>query len=170
MNRHEIDVIEQAVTIRDILGLHHVECHGSRCRCPIHHGKRLNFSFNDKLFHCFTCGESGGPIQLEAKLSGVSNDEACWKIAREFNLDITTKEWTEEDKANYALAKRIERDYEDYQEVLDNYYRKLSVLYRNIVGVYELADMSASLGEWLDDNINGVTQPWRYQNIQLRTS
>ena len=166
MNRHEIDVIEKAVTIPEVLELHGIKRHGTRCRCPLHNGDRDSFSFTDTLFHCFTCGESGGVIQLEALLSGVSNDEACRILARQYGLDIDDGLYTKRDWANWRIQRRVEEDYADYMEEKNTYYLRLSNLYRNIVNVPELSDTAQDLGKWLDDNINGVIQPWRFQGIR----
>lgn len=166
MNRHEIDVIESNVTIQNVLLLHNVPYHGARCRCPLHGGDRLSFSFNDKLFHCFTCGEGGGVIQLEARLDGVDEDTACRRLARAFALDISDEPWTDEDKINWKLGKAVERDHDDYTRKMKSYYTRLSTLYRNIANVPELSDLASNLNEWLDENINGVVQPWRYLNME----
>lgn len=164
MNRHEIDVIESSVAIQNVLALHGVDWHGTRCRCPIHNGKRDSFSFTDKVFHCFTCGESGGVIQLEAKLDGTSEDEAVKTLARAFALDITDKPWTEEDVKNWKLNRDLEEDYKDYNKQKGSYYRRLSTLYRNIKDCSELAGTAQSLEQWLDENVNGVVQEWKYQS------
>lgn len=169
MNRHEIDVIESSVTIPDVLELHSVKRYGKRCCCPIHHGKRQNFSFTDKLFHCFTCGESGGVIQLEAKLDGISDDEACKTLAKQFGLDISVQPFTRRDRQEWREQKKLEADYDDYQNKLKQYYNRLSVLFRNIKDVPELQNLSASLEKWLDENIDGVVQEWEYLNLQQTT-
>lgn len=84
MNRKQIDVIEQNVTIQEVLALHGIRAKRNRCRCPFHASRPDTFSFTDRLYHCFSCGESGGPIQLEAKLSGVTDDEALHILADRF--------------------------------------------------------------------------------------
>lgn len=165
MNRYEIDVIENAVKISDVLSLHRVSCVGMRCRCPIHQGKRLSFSFTDKLFHCFTCGASGGVIQLEALLDNTSCDEACKTLAKEYGLDISHRPWTEQEKQEWLLNKKVEDDFNDYNQEQRNYYLQLSTLYRNIKDEPELSELAGDLNEWLDNNIDGAEQPWRYLNI-----
>lgn len=166
MNRHEIDVIESAVTVPAVLSLHGVKCSGTRCRCPIHKGKRLSFSITDKLFHCFTCGASGGVIQLEAQLSGISENDACQVLAHQFGLDISKRKLTHEEVLDLQLDRKVEQDYKDYQKQKKNYYTRMSTLYRNISDVPELSALASDLNEWLDENIDGVSQPWKYQISQ----
>lgn len=169
MNRNQIEIIENNVTVPQILDLHKVKRRGNRCRCPIHNGDRDSFSFTDRLFHCFQCDEGGGVIQLEAKIDNVSDDMACQILARQFGLDIENKPFTKQDKADWVLAKRVERDYKDYQNESKRYYNRLATLYRNIKDVPELQEVAEDLCNWLDENINGVIQEWKYLNIQRMT-
>lgn len=177
MNRRTIDIIESAVTVPAVLELHGVKLRGSRCRCPIHHGDRLSFSFNDKVYHCFNCNASGGPIQLEAELSGVSQDEACRILAKEFGLDITYRPLTEQEEKDYELNNAVERSYKEWQKEKGTYYRGLTVLFRSVLQSLRedpedqyLIEMRDSLEDWLDDNIQGVQQPWIFQPSQWTIS
>lgn len=164
MNRFQIDTIERNVTIPSVLDLHGVKRHGRRCCCPIHGGSRNSFSFTDQLFHCFTCGEGGGVIQLEAKIRGVDEDSACHILAKQFGLNID-RELSDEEKTAYKIENELKESYVEWKTERDSYYRRMSVLYRNIKDVPELSDMARDLEEWLDDNIEGVIQPWKYQNM-----
>lgn len=166
MNRRTIDIIENAVTVPDVLRLHGITRRGNRCQCPIHHGKRDSFSFTDKLWHCFNCGAGGGVIQLEALLDGVDEDTACQTLARQFGLDINRPKWTKQDKLDWFYQKQLDEEYDGYMREQKNYYRRLSNLYRNVKDVPELAELAESLENWLDENIDGVVQPWIYQSIQ----
>lgn len=165
MNRRQIDIIENAVSVPAVLALHGVRASGTRCKCPIHNGRRLSFSFTDKLFHCFTCGASGGVIQLEAYLDGTDDDTACHVLANEYGLNIDRR-MTDEEKYNMRLTNLIESDYKEYKNEQHDYYRRLSTLYRNIKDVPELSEMAKDLSDWLDANIEGVIQPWIFQNTQ----
>ena len=169
MNRNQIEIIENNVTVPQVLDLHRVKRRGNRCRCPIHNGDRDSFSYTDRLFHCFQCDEGGGVIQLEAKIDGVSDDVACQILARQFGLDIEDRPFTKQDKADWVLAKRVERDYKDYQTKKNTYYLRMSNLYRNIKDMPELSDITEDLGKWLDENINGVVQQWEYLSLQQKT-
>lgn len=170
MNRKQIDVIEQNVTIQEVLALHGIRTSRKRCRCPFHASRPDTFSFTDEVYHCFSCGESGGPIQLEAKLSGVTNDEAIKILADRFGLDVTNRPMTKEEKRNWYLNKELEESFDKYQDDLNEYYRFMSALYRGISKVLMqmpddpyFTEMKESLNTWLDDNIDGVKQPWIFQ-------
>lgn len=170
MNRKQIDVIEQNVTIQEVLALHGIRAKRNRCRCPFHASRPDTFSFTDRLYHCFSCGESGGPIQLEAKLSGVTDDEALHILADRFGLDVSNRPLTKEEKRNWYLNKELERSFDRYQEDLKEYYRFMTALYRGLVKLLEknpedpyFTEMKESLDKWLDENINGVKQPWIFQ-------
>lgn len=165
MNRREIDIIENAVTIPSVLASHRVTSHGQRCKCPIHNGNRYSFSFTDKLFHCFTCGASGGVIQLEAGIDGISDDDAVRRLANEYALDID-RPLTTEERRGYELERKVADDYKEWKHEQNDYYMRLSNLYRNIKDVPELNELAQDLEAWLDDNIEGVIQPWRYLNTQ----
>lgn len=164
MNRVTIDVIENAVTIPDVLKMNGANIgRRRRCACPICGSKRDAFSYTDNLFHCFSCGESGGVIQLEAVLNGTSNDKACDLLSRYFGLNISNRPFSAEDKENYMVQKRIEESYAEYEADKRSYYTAMTNLFRNIRNVPELYDMAKDLRDWLDDNLNGVMQPWTYQ-------
>lgn len=165
MNRRQIDVIENAVTVPSVLGLHNVRTSGTRCRCPIHNGRRYSFSFTDKLFHCFTCGASGGVIQLEAMLDGTDDDTACHVLADQYALDID-RPMSKAEKKDAKLTTMIENDYKKYKAEQHDYYKRLSNLYRNIKDVPELDELARDLSDWLDANIEGVIQPWTFLNSQ----
>ena len=165
MNRRTIDIIERAVKVPDVLRQHGHEANSrGRCRCPVCASKRDSFSITDTLYHCFACGESGGVIQLEASLSGITDDDACKVLADRYGLDISDRPLTAEEKQNLALEKRLEESYREYKRDKRNYYRRMTVLFRNIREVPELYDMAKSLRDWLDDNLNEVVQEWNYQS------
>lgn len=166
MNRTEIDVIERNVTVRDVLDFHGVKPKGARCICPIHKGHKYSFSFNDKLFNCFSCGEHGGVIQLEAKLSNITEAEACKVLVQRFGLNVPIQPLTAEYRDNLILEHKVEESYKEYEQEKHDYYKRMTNLFRNIREVPELYDMAKDLRDWLDENIEGVTQPWIFRTTQ----
>lgn len=165
MNRRQIDLIENRVSIPDVLALHGVKTYGKRCRCPIHNGTRNSFSFTDKLFHCFTCGASGGVIQLEAQIDRVDDDTALKHLAMRYGISDVFRKPTQEEQQEVALCEAIDKSYTEWQTEKNNYYNRLATLYRNIKDVPELSETAQDLGKWLDENIGGVVQEWRFQSI-----
>ena len=63
------------------------------------------------------------------------------------------------------MNKRVDEDFNDYKQDKRKYYTQLSTLYRNIKDEPELSELANDLNEWLDNNIDGVEQPWRYLNM-----
>lgn len=163
MNSHQIDVIENAVTIPDVLTMNRIDKgRRGRCVCPICGARRDAFSYTNKLFHCFSCGESGGVIQLESVLNHTSSDRACDLLSIYFGLDVSSRPLSAEDIENYKEQKRIDKSYAEYEGDKRNYYKAMTNLFRNIRTVPELHDMAKDLRDWLDANLNGVVQPWNY--------
>ena len=164
MNRKQIDLIENAVTVPSVLAMHGVTTNATRCRCPVHHGRRYSFSFNDRLFHCFTCGASGGVIQLEAALDGTDLDTACHVLAKQYGIEID-EPLSKREIQDLKLTRLVEQDYSEWKKEQAGYYRRLTNVFRNIVNVPELSDMAHDLEQWLDENMEGVIQPWKYQPL-----
>lgn len=166
MNRRMIDIIESTVSVPDVLAMHGKNTgRRGRCACPFHASRSDTFSYTDKLFHCFSCGESGGVIQLEALLSGTSEDQACSLLSEWFGLDISDRPLSAEDKENYMTERKVDRDYDEWERDKAGYYRQMTVLFRNIRNVPELHDIAKDLRDWLDENIDEVVQPWKYLSI-----
>lgn len=168
MNRKQIDTIESHVTIPDVLALHGARPTRARCKCPIHNGQRDSFSFTDKVYHCFTCGASGGVIQLEASLDGTDLDTACHTLAKQFGLNIDAP-LTRQEREAFRIERKVEQSYAEWKAEQDEYYRHVSNLYRHLLGEPKLSDVAQSAEQWLDENIGGVTQPWIYLSSQQKT-
>ena len=163
MNWQEIDAIENAITIKDVMSMHGVNVgNRHRCACPFCGSKRDALSFTDKLFHCFSCGESGGVIQLEADFTHATESQACSSLLNRLNIHISNRPLSAEDRYNYKLECMLNESYEEYENEKRSYYRRMTNLFRNIRTVPELYDMGKSLRDWLDENIDGVEQEWEY--------
>lgn len=169
MNRRAIDVLESNIKVPDVLNLHGVKTRGMRCDCPLCHGHGLSLSFTEEVYHCFACGAAGGIIQLEAALSGTTQDEACYKLAKMYGLNIKYREPTKEEIEAAELNKEIEHDYEKWKDEKATTYKGLSRLYREVWKELQddpdngvLLELEESLSEWLDDNLGEVLTPWMY--------
>jgi hypothetical protein len=80
--------IQTRVTIRDILADCGYEPRRNRMPCPIHGGKNpSSFSFNDDTFCCFSCGESGGLLDLTRHLLGFDRQEGLRYLAQKAGVD-----------------------------------------------------------------------------------
>ncbi|RID89023.1 hypothetical protein D1953_00140 [Peribacillus asahii] len=64
--------------------------------CPFHSEKTASFSVNPQknIFKCFGCGVSGDQINLYARLNGIKNGQAIFRLAKRIGLAQTklTKE------------------------------------------------------------------------------
>ena len=173
----KIDAIEAAVTVNDVLSLHGIKARGKRLACPFCHGHGRPLSISDKYYHCFACGIGGGVIQLEQLFTGLDITGACRSLARAFGININFRKPTKEERENWKLNRKMEKDYENYEEEKLRYYRGLSRLYRNIYKEIEegsddplLLELESSLSSWLDDNIEEVTQEWTLEISKWTTS
>ncbi|MFH1374383.1 MAG: CHC2 zinc finger domain-containing protein [bacterium] len=73
----DFDQILARVTIRDVLAAHGHKPVRNRMPCPIHDSSnRTSFSFEDSTFCCFSCGVSGGLIDLVQYLHHCQRREA----------------------------------------------------------------------------------------------
>lgn len=62
---YSFDDIKMRVVVADILLDHGIEPRGNRIPCPLHNGNNpTSFSFNRSGFCCFSCGASGGLLDL----------------------------------------------------------------------------------------------------------
>ncbi len=85
------EAIHDSVTIEEVLRYYipGINIRGSRCPCPIHHGKDLNFSFTRTGFKCFVCGEGGDVVTLVKEVRELSTRaDAMRMIDRDFNLHL----------------------------------------------------------------------------------
>lgn len=83
--------IKARVKIGDVLFMYGYSANPNskkRIPCPLHNGKDNNFSFTDKIYHCWVCGEHGDVISLVRKLFNLSFAEACVKINLDFGLGL----------------------------------------------------------------------------------
>ena len=76
------DEIKSRVTIRDILADCGFQPRGNRIPCPIHGGQNpTSFSFTDNTYICFSCGASGGLIDLTEILLNKNRKDAIHYLA-----------------------------------------------------------------------------------------
>lgn len=82
-------IIKDKITMPDVLTMYGVPVNKHRrIPCPLHGGKNDNFSFNDSVYLCFTCGEKGDVVTFVEKFFGLSFPEACEKLNKDFGLNL----------------------------------------------------------------------------------
>lgn len=95
-----------------------------RIPCPIHNGKDYNFSFTDRSFKCFVCGEHGDVIEFTRIVCGLaSRKDAITRLNADFRLSLPLgREITPgEDEALQRRRKRL-REREAEQQKLERDY------------------------------------------------
>ena len=101
---------------------------GSRftCCCPFHEEKTPSFfvDVNRNTYHCFGCGEHGGPIDFVMKMEGASFTEAVRKLANKYGIYIEEVEDTRTDEQK-KLALKKEALQVIYQKVQQFYVAQL---------------------------------------------
>ena len=83
-------IIKEMVTIPQMIAVYVPEAkerHG-RIPCPLHGGEGYNFSYTDRVFHCFVCSEEGDAIHFVQKLFGLDFRSAMKKINDDFALNL----------------------------------------------------------------------------------
>src|ERR1700689_4150895 len=77
-------------------------------RCPFHDERTASFhvSPDDKLYHCFGCGESGDPFKFVMETEGLDFKGSLEALAERFGLTLETEE---ENPAAAARRQRRER-------------------------------------------------------------
>ena len=110
--------IKSRITMTDVLTAYGLPVsRRGRIPCPLHHGEDNNFSYSDKWFKCFVCGESGSVIDFAMKLHGIDFRQAIVRLDTDFGLDLVKQpgsslEAAEQRRRRIAdlEAKRAERD------------------------------------------------------------
>ena len=60
---------------------------GGMMKCPFHSDSNPSMKV-DKNFICFGCGEKGDVIRFAARLFGLTEYEAAWKLIRDMDLEV----------------------------------------------------------------------------------
>ena len=126
------EAIHQAVTMDDVIALYvpGASPRQHRIPCPIHNGKDYNFSFTEKGFKCFVCGESGDVVKFVEKMLDISRTNAMRRINENLNLNLPIDRIATVTES-HALDERIkvarEREYarqlyqQEYDDLMDEW-------------------------------------------------
>lgn len=103
--------IKDLVTVEDALRRYHaLGRHKGRTSCPVHGGKGDNFSYKDRVWHCFVCGEGGDVITLVQKIFDIDFASAISKLSEDFGirLDKESKEDIQKRKVERERLQALE--------------------------------------------------------------
>ena len=125
------ELIDERLTMGDLvdtyLPLKHGR-HGNRIPCPFHQGKDDNFSFNDRTYYCFVCGEKGNMITFVQKLFNLTFMQAITKLNVDFGLGLSLgkklsyRERIEMQKRSEEAKKAREERLRQQQEKQETYW------------------------------------------------
>lgn len=105
------EIINDSLTMKDLLLKYHNLGKRRRTNCPIHGGKDNNFCYTDKVFHCWSCGASGNIVSFVMQLFNISFKEAVVRIDSDFNLNINfTRKLSIRERQELRKADRLRRD------------------------------------------------------------
>ncbi|MBQ8552322.1 MAG: hypothetical protein IJ428_05875 [Clostridia bacterium] len=104
------EYIKSHITMPEVIArYHHLGRHRRRTSCPIHGGENDNLGYDDKIFHCFTCGARGDVISFVMQLNGCDFAAAVRILDSDFHLGAAELTDTEREAAE---RRRRERDAE----------------------------------------------------------
>ena len=158
--------ITSQVKIPDVLSYYgYPNGRGNRIPCPIHKGKDSNFCYTDEVYHCWTCGASGNVITLVMSLFELNYRQAVLKINNDFQLGLLSKRPTYRERQQWAEKKKVDKSYNEYLNRNKIYYKSISLFHRGVFALVcqgndSLKPLQERLEFWLDENIEGVMQPW----------
>ena len=169
--------INELITIPDILQKYgYGTSRNHRIPCPLHHGKGSNFSYNDQVFQCWTCGAKGNSIGLVMQLFGLAFGQALVRINNDFGLGLTNEKPSlkqiaaEKKQIKERKQARLERVKlrEEYLEQVNVYQYLQKSIYKHSptdpeqdsdewhsIFVYAAQNIGI-LENWLDENINRI--------------
>lgn len=111
------------ITMHNLLEKYHKTGRHNRTSCPFHDGKDNNFSYNDKVYHCFVCGVKGNIITFVKEYFGLNFKGAISKLNDDFGLGlpINSKMTLRQRKDFLDKAKVRERQKEQRRIKEENY-------------------------------------------------
>lgn len=115
MYNSNAEKIKDLVTVEDALRRYHtLGRRRGRTSCPVHGGQKDNLSYNDRVWHCFVCGEGGDVISLVQKIFEIDFATALKKLSEDFGirLDTESREEIERRRAERELQRAVQAERE----------------------------------------------------------
>lgn len=144
--------IKDAVTMEDVLKMYGNETSSNgRIPCPLHNGHDKNFSYKEKFFKCFVCGESGSVIDFVMKLFGIPFRQAVLRINADFSLALTGAEPNPAVRAALLERKRRREKKKEELRRLESRHRELCKELRYWIDVHNCFEPTET--EWTAGDI-----------------
>lgn len=148
--------IKQLVTIRDVLEMYNLPVgRNGRIPCPIHNGKDPNFSYNDKVYQCWSCGAKGDVITLVMEIHGLRFGQTLIKINNDFRLGLSGKKPSYRQKRRAAEVAQKRKAIEERKQHDREMYLFLCNCHARLMRVVG-EEKITWLDDFLDENIDRV--------------
>lgn len=165
MDNPTAEEILNRVKIADVLERYHIPLgRGGRTACPIHHGKKPNFSYNDEVFQCWSCGAKGNVISLVMQLHGLNFGQAMIRMNADFDLRLPIARRLSHRERAALNKKAVERKKARKREEAIRGLKRM--IYDLAVDAYRMlwredfepaqAEAYDRLEDWLDDHIDWI--------------
>lgn len=159
--------IRRNVSIPDVLRRYgYSDNRMRRIPCPVHHGKKPNFSYNETVYHCFSCGTGGDVIRLVMDLFNLTFSQAVVKISSDFSLGLAMRRPSRSEMEAIRLTRRIDADILAENQRKERYYMQIASVYRTINkksltdAIRGLSEYLLKMENWLDQNLEEVKYPF----------
>jgi DNA primase len=124
--KDSIERVKDAVDMVELVGARSdLRRVGSRWTglCPFHEERTPSFSVNaeNKLYHCFGCGESGDAIDFVEATEGLDFREAVEMLAERYNIELKREQEDPEEEERRQRTKRLH----DLLERTTSYYERV---------------------------------------------
>lgn len=123
--------IKASLTIKQVVEFYGVKFKRGKALCPIHGEKTPSFVIYDKTqtFQCMGCRAGGDIITFVSKMFGLSNFDAAKKLDHDFNLGLTGKEITREDKIKWKRYQdKLKKEREQEEKIEQEKNKMLTVI------------------------------------------
>lgn len=123
--------------------------------CPFHNEKTPSLKTHDNHYKCFGCGASGGVIDFVMEMYGINFHQAIMRLSIDFNLGLTSKRPTRQERIEESENRRIETALQTWRGNLQEDYKTLcmvhSILYKRMLkGEQWLSKYLERLSDLLD--------------------
>lgn len=105
--------------------------------CPFCGRPKLNIVKKRDVYRCPACGESGGMLDLYAKVMGTTNKDALINISRDLHIDMTN---TYQNKKKVTKPKQSVNNYDNNKEVQLKSRKELDKVYRRFLSLLSISN------------------------------
>lgn len=112
--------LKSKISMPDVIAMYHRLGRNRRTTCPIHGGEHDNLGYDEKLFHCFTCGAKGDIISFVEQYFNCDFNAAVERLAYDFRIPLDCLAESEREELGAEYAAREEAKQEQLRRELAN--------------------------------------------------